>query len=60
MGRSPRGLLDHKGAMDEMFPMIGDGKVKLIVDQVLPMSEVGKAHQHLSNRGAKGKVILTP
>jgi NADPH:quinone reductase-like Zn-dependent oxidoreductase len=52
--------LNHKGAMDEMFPMIGEGKVKLIVDQVLPMAEVGKAHQHLSNRGAKGKVILTP
>lgn len=60
MGRSPRGSLNHKGAMDEMFPMIGKGKVKLIVDQVLPMAEVGKAHQHLSNRGAKGKVILTP
>jgi NADPH2:quinone reductase len=59
MGRSPRGSLDHKGAMDEMFPMIAEGKVRLVVDQVLPMAEVGKAHQHLANRGAKGKVILT-
>ena len=39
---------------------IGEGKVKLIVDQVLPMPEVGKAHQHLANRGTRGKVILTP
>ena len=60
MGRSPVGSLDHKGAMAEMFPMIGEGKVKLIVDQVLPMTEVGKAHQHLANRGTRGKVILTP
>jgi NADPH:quinone reductase-like Zn-dependent oxidoreductase len=45
--------------MDEMFPMIAEGKVRLVVDQVLPMAEVGKAHQHLANRGAKGKVILT-
>jgi len=60
MGRSPAGSLDHKGAMAEMFPMIGEGKVKLIVDQVLPMPEVGKAHQHLANRGTRGKVILTP
>ena len=60
MGRSPRGLLDHKGAMEEMFPMIADGKVKLVVDQILPMGEIGKAHQHLSSRGARGKVILTP
>jgi len=27
---------------------------------VLPMSEVAKAHQHLSARGTMGKVILTP
>ena len=40
--------------------MIADGKVKLIVDQVLPMSEAAKAHQRLSNRGTRGKVILTP
>jgi len=40
--------------------MIGEGKVKLIVDQVLPMSDVAKAHQHLSNRGTRGKVILIP
>ena len=36
------------------------GKAKLVVDQVLPMAEVGKAHQHLAGRGARGKVILTP
>ncbi len=60
IGRSPQGSLDHKGAMAELFPMIAEGKVKLIVDQVLPMSEVAKAHQHLSNRGTRGKVILTP
>ncbi len=60
IGRSPVGTLDHKGAMGELFPMIADGKVKLIVDQVLPLSDVGKAHQHLANRGTRGKVILTP
>ena len=60
MGRSPVGSLDHKAAMAELLPMISDGKVKLIVDQVLPMSEVAKAHTHLAARGTKGKVILTP
>ena len=60
IGRSPVGSLDHKGAMADLFPMIGEGKVKLIVDQVLPMSDVAKAHQHLSNRGTRGKVILIP
>ena len=60
MGRSPAGTLDHKAAMAELLPMITGGKVKLIVDQVLPMSEVAKAHSHLAGRGTKGKVILTP
>ncbi len=60
ISRSPQGTLDHKAAMAELFPMIAQGKAKLIVDQVLPMSEVAKAHQHLANRGTRGKVILTP
>ncbi|NQW23865.1 MAG: zinc-binding dehydrogenase [SAR202 cluster bacterium] len=60
IGRSPQGLLDHKAAMAEMFGLISDGKAKLIVDQVLPLADVAKAHQHLASRGARGKVILTP
>ena len=60
MGRSPIGKLDHQGAMSELFPLISSGQVKLIVDQVLPMPEVAKAHQHLTNRGTRGKVILIP
>ncbi|HEU0020156.1 MAG TPA: NAD(P)H-quinone oxidoreductase [Dehalococcoidia bacterium] len=60
MGRSPAGKLDHKSAMAELFPMIAGGQVRLIVDQVLPMSQVARAHQHLSDRGTRGKVILIP
>ena len=60
MGRSPVGSLDHQGAMAELFPMMASEQVKLIVDQVLPMSQVGEAHQHLANRGTRGKVILVP
>lgn len=60
MGRSPAGRLDHPAAMAELFPMLSEGKVRLVVDRVLPMSEVAQAHQHLSNRGTHGKVILTP
>ena len=60
MGRSPVGSLDHQLAMAELFPMITNGRVKLIVDRVLPMSNVADAHKHLANRGTRGKVILTP
>ena len=60
MGRSPIGSLDHQGAMDDLLPLLVDGRLKLIVDRVLPMSDAGKAHQHLAARGTRGKVILTP
>ena len=60
IGRSPVGRLDHQAAMAEIFPLMADGKARLVVDQVLPMSEVATAHQHLAGRGTRGKVILTP
>ena len=60
MGRSPMGRLNHQEAMDELFPMLAQGQVRLVVDRVLPLAEAAKAHQHLSNRGSQGKVILTP
>jgi NADPH2:quinone reductase len=48
MGRSPAGRLDHKAAMAELFPMISEGRTRLVVDQVMPMSEVAAAHRHLT------------
>ena len=60
MGRSPAGRLDHKKAWSELLPLVAKGQARLVVDQVLPMSQAAKAHQHLANRGTRGKVILTP
>ena len=60
MGRSPAGALDHQASMTELFPLIANEQVNLVVDRVLPMSEVAQAHEHLANRGTRGKVILTP
>ena len=60
IGRSPQGSLDHHAAMDEMLPLVYSGKLRLVVDRIMPMSDVAKAHIHLANRGTKGKVILTP
>jgi len=55
---SPR--YDNQAAMTEILDLITAGKVRLIVDQVLPLSEATKAHAHLSNRGTLGKVLLIP
>jgi NADPH:quinone reductase-like Zn-dependent oxidoreductase len=43
-----------------LLSLLVDHKVRLIVDQVLPLSEAARAHAHLSNCGAMGKVLLIP
>ncbi|HEY7489706.1 MAG TPA: zinc-binding dehydrogenase, partial [Candidatus Tectomicrobia bacterium] len=55
---SPR--YDNQAAMTEILDLITAGKVRLIIDQILPLSEATKAHAHLSNRGTLGKVLLVP
>jgi NADPH:quinone reductase-like Zn-dependent oxidoreductase len=51
---------NNQAAMAEILSLLAERKVRLIVDQVLPLSEAARAHAHLSNRGAMGKVLLIP
>ena len=44
----------------EILGLLMTNKVRLIVDQVLPLSEAAEAHARLSNHGAMGKIILVP
>jgi NADPH:quinone reductase-like Zn-dependent oxidoreductase len=46
--------------MAELLELAATGKIRLIVDRVLPFSEAAHGHAHLSNRGAMGKVLLLP
>jgi NADPH:quinone reductase-like Zn-dependent oxidoreductase len=51
---------DNQGAMAELLELAATGKIRLIVDRVLPLSEAAHGHAHLSNRGVMGKVLLLP
>jgi NADPH2:quinone reductase len=51
---------DNQAAMAELLDLLMANKIRLIVDQVLPLSEAAEAHARLSNRGALGKIILVP
>ncbi len=51
---------DNPAAMAEVLDLMSSGRVKMIVDQVLPLEEAAKGHAHLSARGAMGKVLLVP
>jgi NADPH:quinone reductase-like Zn-dependent oxidoreductase len=40
--------------------LAAEGKLKVLVDQVLPLSEAVHAHQLVEARGGIGKVLLDP
>ena len=47
----------HAGAEP---PHVAAGRLRAVVDRVLPLSRVQEAHRLLEERGVFGKVILTP
>src|SRR5262245_9883504 len=51
---------DNQAGMTEILDVLMANQVRLIVDQVPPLSEAAEAHARLSNRGAMGKIILVP
>jgi len=52
--------MDNKGYMAELLGLVAQGKIRFIVDRVLPLSDAAAGHAHLSNRGAMGKVLRVP
>lgn len=51
--------MGSKADMIRLVKLVADGKLKAIVDSVLPMSELPQAHQKLEQRRVFGKVVLT-
>jgi len=45
--------------LHEIFKHVDAGKLRPVVDRVLPMSEIAEAHRILENREAFGKIVLT-
>lgn len=48
------------GDVHEVVGLLEAGKLKSIVDDVLPLSEVAEAHRRLEEREVFGKLVLTP
>ena len=49
-----------RAAFPEIFARIAAGAYRPVVDRVLPLSEVRRAHELLENREVVGKVVLVP
>ncbi len=47
-----------QGELRELLRHVAAGRLKAVVDSVLPLSEVRKAHARLSDRAVFGKIVL--
>jgi NADPH:quinone reductase-like Zn-dependent oxidoreductase len=52
--------LGSKAELDELWRFVEQGRLKPVVDTVLPLSRIGEAHRLLEERKAFGKVVVTP
>ena len=52
--------MGSKGDLRTILRLVEMGKLKPVLDRVLPMAQVGEAHRLLEARETLGKVVLTP
>lgn len=48
------------GGLEAAFVRAGEGGVKALIDQVLPLSQAADAHRRVESREGTGKVVLDP
>jgi NADPH2:quinone reductase len=56
MGSTGGGAAD----LDASLKAAAEGKFKVLVDRILPLSRAGEAHEIVAGRGGLGKVLLDP
>jgi len=44
--------------LDEMTRLIERGQMRPVIDEVLPLNQVAKAHERLDSGHGRGKVVL--
>ena len=51
-------FMGSKGELLEALKFVSQGRIRAIVDRVLPLSEARQAHELMENRGQFGKIVL--
>lgn len=49
----------ERARLDEMTPVFERGLARPLIDEVLPLAEVGRAHRRIDTHHGKGKIVLT-
>jgi len=52
--------MGSKAELLEAMKFVRDGKIRAVIDRVLPLSEARQAHEVIEDRGNFGKLILEP
>lgn len=52
--------MSNRREHQEIIPLLGEGKLKPVIDQEFPLSEGRSALEHLQNQNQFGKVVLIP
>lgn len=47
-------------ALQELIGLVASGRIKVPVNQTLPLSEAAEAHRRIESRRATGKIVLKP
>jgi NADPH:quinone reductase-like Zn-dependent oxidoreductase len=53
-------FMGSKGELLEAMQFVREGKIRAVVDRVLPLSEARRAHELLEDRAQFGKLVLKP
>ena len=53
-------FMGSKAELLAAMKFVRNGKIRAVVDRVLPLSEARQAHELIEDRGQFGKVVLTP
>ncbi len=54
------GRLRDDARTKEILRLVVARKIRPIIHAIFPLAEVARAHDHLSQRRTRGKVLLTP
>jgi NADPH:quinone reductase-like Zn-dependent oxidoreductase len=52
--------MGSRGEVHRIVKLVGQGKLRPVVDRVMPMSDVRKAHEMMERREQFGKIVLVP
>lgn len=53
-------FMGSKGELLEAMKFVREGKIRAVVDRILPLSEARQAHELLEDRAQFGKIVLKP